>query len=71
MNTIEKFKELYDECFDENDQVRKCGRDACKTLMAFCYENFNIPGVNYGDLDSGYMNVNQIVALHKDICRES
>lgn len=58
---VEKFNSLYNKVFDENDQVKPCGRDACIRLL-IC-----IGDPSYGNEDTGTMEVDKIVALHKGL----
>ena len=40
---ILKFEQLYRRCFDENDNLTFCGRQACKDLLTFLGDD------KYGD----------------------
>lgn len=55
MNNI---KELYNEVFDENGNVQLCGREKCKELIMACQLVW--PDIDFGDLNSGFMNVDKI-----------
>ena len=54
----EKFLELYSACFDTDGNVKLCGRDACKELITYIGEDF-------GNLKTGFMNVDRIKMLHQ------
>lgn len=58
------FNKLYNDVFDENNNVRPCGRDTCKTLIAFCNNaNPDIIENNaeyFGSLETGHMNIENI-----------
>lgn len=60
----DRFHELYQCCFDENDCIKACGRNACKELISFL-------GSEYGNIDTGMMNVQKIVTLYHDIMDDS
>jgi hypothetical protein len=51
-------KELYNEVFDENGNVKLCGREKCKELIMAC--NLKWPDIDFGDLTSGFMNIEKI-----------
>lgn len=55
MNDIKK---LYVEVFDENGNVRLCGREKCKELIMVCQLKW--PDIDFGDITSGFMNVDNI-----------
>lgn len=59
--------ELYDEVFDANGAIKTCGRNACKKLISACQKLDK--NTNFGDLQSGYMNVEAIKALHEKISK--
>ncbi len=52
---------VYDEVFDENSNVRACGREKCLELIEICSEldPFNY----YGDRKRGFMNEENIFKL--------
>ena len=58
---VEKFNQLYDVCFDENDNVRPCGRKACQDLLIYLGET------SYGDIKTGFMNTDAIISLHTSL----
>lgn len=58
------FKALYQVCFDEQDNIRPCGREACKKLIRF------LGGQPYGDPDTGMMHTDTIKALYHDVFDE-
>ena len=60
---IKKFNELYAVCFDENDQIKCCGREACKNLISFLGDTRG----RYGDAETGILNIPNVVKLHKNL----
>lgn len=61
MISVKKFNQLYDVCFDENDKIKVCGREACRDLLYF------LKNKKYGDINSGKLNIPEVVALHKKL----
>lgn len=57
----EKFNSLYQNCFDENHQIKACGRDACQKLLSF------LKDPKYGNIDSGRLNIEEINKLYQEI----
>ena len=57
----EDIKVLYDEVFDENGEVKLCGRYACMGLISAC-EDIE-PGTDFGNTDTGFMNIENIKRL--------
>lgn len=55
------FDKLYYQCFDKNDKIMFCGRQHCKELLQFLNDS------KYGNIDTGMLNVENIVALHKSM----
>lgn len=53
--TKEEIKKMYSEVFDENGQVKLCGREKCKDLISAMSQLF--PNVDFGSLKTGFMNV--------------
>ena len=64
-----KFNQLYSEIFDSRGNVKRCGRQKCKELMKIAYAMDNSQ-TDYGDLESGFMNVKNIKALHNRIMEQ-
>lgn len=62
---IEEFKKLYDEVFTENDMIKNCGRDKTSALIACC--NKISSNSDFGSIDSGFLNVENIIRLHQNI----
>ena len=60
---ILKFEQLYRRCFDENDNLTFCGRQACKDLLTFLNDD------KYGNKATGMLNVDEIVKLHNSVVR--
>ena len=55
------FDELFCEVFDEDYNIKPCGREKCKQLIHLC----NILNYEYqfGDEETGFMNVPNIIFL--------
>ena len=59
------FFELYDMVFDEKGNIKACGREICKKLIEV---SRNIDDkVDFGNLDTGFMNVENIKNLYKNL----
>lgn len=54
----EDILELYNKVFDKNGSVKLCGREKCIDLIRAL--SCKYPDVNFGDTESGFMNVNII-----------
>ena len=52
---------VYHEVFDDNKNVKLCGRKKCIQLIRMCQEIDT--GTNYGNLETGIMNVKAINSL--------
>lgn len=63
MQSVEKFKELYNEVFDSNDNITACGREKCKQLI-LCCEKID-KGTKFGDSATGFMETENIITLKK------
>lgn len=63
------FFEKYDVVFDESGDVKLCGRNACRDLI-FAAAAIS-PNQNFGDVNSGYMNVENIKKLHDVLKKET
>jgi hypothetical protein len=50
--------EKYEKVFDENGNIKACGRDACKDLIRECTNKW--PDIDFGNADTGMMNVENI-----------
>ena len=50
--------EMQGKVFDENGNVQLCGREKCKELIMAC--QLVCPDIDFGDLNSGFMNVDKI-----------
>jgi len=64
---MDKLKDLYCSVFDENGEIKLCGREACKRLIVEmkCYTS-----VDVGDEDSGFMNVDNMKKEYKRLVEE-
>lgn len=51
--TIEQIKQLYTEVFDDNFNIKNCGRIKCIELIS-AVRNY---GYNIGNLKTGFINV--------------
>ena len=66
----ERFLELFDQVFDQEGNVKPCGRAICVRLIEACQALApNLDEAYYGYTDPnnpkrGYMNVHRIKALH-------
>lgn len=60
-----RFKSLYNEVFDANGNVKSCGRAKTKELIE---EAESIKsGVDFGNTATGFMNVDNIKKLYKEL----
>lgn len=52
------FKQAYEAVFDADNNVKLCGREACKTLIALCdkYE----PNVSHGNIANGVLDIEAV-----------
>lgn len=57
-------KELFEVVFDKDGNIKSCGREACKKLILAC-EKIK-PGVDFGNSENGFMNVENIKALYNE-----
>ena len=57
----EKILKLYGMVFDENGEIRVCGREKCKSLIYAC-RNLD-PNTYFGDTTYGFMEVDAIKDL--------
>lgn len=60
-----KFIELYNEVFDESNNIRACGRNKCIKLIE-CAEAID-SNKNFGSVESGMMNISNIIELYNYI----
>ena len=52
----------YNIVFDEEGNIKACGRDACKKMISLCEEYTGIKD-KYGNPETGVMNVEEIKAF--------
>ena len=52
---MEKLQKLLDQVFTPSGDVKTCGREACKQLIAQASSAY--PGIDFGNPDTGMMNV--------------
>ena len=66
---MNQLKELYMEVFDSDlETVKPCGRDSCKRLIVALSDRW--PGVDFGSVESGFMNVKNVVSFGRKIFEE-
>ena len=65
MRELEELKNSYQIVFDEDGNVRACGRDFCIHLM-LALKKFR-PDADLGNFDTGVMNVTVVKDLFQDI----
>ena len=66
---MDQMYKLYNDVFNENGEIKACGRDKCKKLIIACetYYKFHYnENVNFGNSDTGFMNVDNIKKLFKN-----
>lgn len=56
-----EFDRLYYRCFDEDNNLKCCGRDACRGLLEYLNDE------KYGSLKTNMLNVEAIVNLHNNL----
>ena len=57
----EKLKTLIREVFNSNGEIRPCGREKCKELVSLASQIY--PGINFGDPNTGIMNMDTMKEL--------
>ncbi len=55
---IDEIMNLYNQVFDENGNIKLCGRETCKQLMLALNEIFKT--VKFGDMDSGFLYIDVV-----------
>lgn len=65
MQKIKQFLDKYSEVFDDNNNIKICGRDVTKELIKIA--NDIEPDISHGDLDDGFMDVQAILNLCEKI----
>ena len=58
------FEAAYNEVFDENGEMKACGRDVCMKLIVAAN---NVGDEEYGDLDFGRLDVDAVKRLHNKL----
>lgn len=56
---------LYERVFDNQGNIKLCGREACKELIRVCREMQH--GIDFGCTDTGIMNVDNIKRFYMKI----
>lgn len=67
MNEKEQFIKEYNKVFDENGNVRPCGRKHCENLINLAYLIDKKNARLYGNPRTGFMNIENIQQLYKEI----
>lgn len=62
------FREEYQRVFDENNEIRPCGRDVCTDLILQMQKAF--PDETFGDVNTGYMDVFKIKRFYNKTYHE-
>ena len=57
------FEIEYNRVFDENGDVRLCGRDACRALMLKMEECF--PDEKFGNVDTGFIDILKVRRFYR------
>lgn len=65
MQKIENLKILMDKVFEPDGSIRPCGRQVCRELITAA-SNYD-QDTNFGDLESGRMNVEAMLELRSNI----
>lgn len=60
-----EFKNLYNEVFDSDGNIKNCGRAKTKELIERAKSIKS--GVDFGNLMTGFMNVDNIKNLYKEL----
>lgn len=55
-------EELYEQVFDEQGNVKPCGRKVCQELMMICEQIIHEP---CGDKENGFMNVEKVKEAYR------
>lgn len=62
---VKEFKSLYKQVFDENGNIKACGRETCIELIRAAAE---LDGkTKYGNLKTGFMNIDNLKALYEGV----
>lgn len=62
---VKEFMVLYNDVFDEDDEIKQVGRERTKRLIEAC-EQFS-SNTNFGSKITGFMNVTNIKALRNKL----
>ncbi len=60
----EKFFSCYDEVFDENRNIKNCGREKCIQLIEAAQSLTGTKTGQYGSTITGFMNKKEIIKLY-------
>lgn len=61
----EKLKTVITEVFNENGEIRPCGREKCKELISLASQIY--PKINFGDPNTGIMNMDAMKELRSKL----
>ena len=67
MEDIKDFLFKYGRVFDESGNIRLCGRNACADLIEACQKIASDKSVYYGNMSTGFMEVENIQNLYKKV----
>lgn len=68
-DVLEGFVDRYNDVFDTDGSIRVCGRAKCSALIGYAYELVG-SSIEFGSIDRGYMNVDNIKELHDAVQKE-
>lgn len=57
---MSRITELYENIFDENGNIKVCGRYICKELITEL--NRKYPGIDFGNIYTGFLNIENVKA---------
>lgn len=62
---IEQFKSYFNDVFSSDMSVKACGRGKCIRLIELA--NMINPSVDFGNKDTGIMNIENIISLEEQL----
>lgn len=62
------FETAYKIVFDENDEIKPCGREATKKLILAARKLD--PSKEFGNAETGIMNTYMVQQLYRDTCKK-
>lgn len=63
MPLTQEFKSVYDKVFDQDGNIKSCGRETTIQLISIC--NQIDSNMDFGDLETGFMETENIQSLYK------